>query len=274
MKSRSCLWSLAGVATGALCLALAAATAQASPADDEEEKGKVQIYEEGTQPLEDGEVRIYREDDSTPPPAPKPPSEARDNRNDSDNENDDAQIPGGYLGVRVQDITRELQKAKDLPRPEGALINRVEPGSPAANAGIRRGDVIIELDGNRISESADLISQVRDLKPGESVKAVVYRNGERKSFTVKLGTRPKEMTWVSPHGYRWMEGADGQGMPPMGDQLDRIRVYRQDIQKQLNDIQEQLTRLREGDLQRLEDEIRALREELRARDQDRGPRTN
>jgi len=72
-----------------------------------------------------------------------------------------------------------------------------------------------------------------------------------------------------------MERADGDpGVPEVGEQLDRIRVYRQDVQRQLDEIQDQLTRLREGDLQRLENEIRALREELRARDERRSPHSD
>jgi membrane-associated protease RseP (regulator of RpoE activity) len=269
MKPRSYRLSIAGIAAGALCLALAGGPALADPADDENESGKVRIYEEGSEPLKDGEVRITQEEDSTPPPAPMVRKETRVQENDDE----DLPAPGGYLGVSVQDVTRELQKARDLPRAEGALVNRVESGSPAYQAGIRRGDVIIELDGDNIDKSSDLISGVQGIDPGKKVKVVVLRNGGRKTFSVTLGKRPKE--FMSPRSFRWMEHyGDNPGMPPMGEQLDRIRVYRQDIQKQLNDIQEQLTRLREGDLQRLEDEIRALREELRARDEGQKPRTN
>ena len=241
MKSSSCRWPIAGLAVGALCLALAATPALANPADDEED----------STPQVKKEIRVRGHDDS-----------------------EDAQVQGGYLGVRVQDLSRELQKARDLPNTEGALINRVEPESPAANAGIRRGDVIVELDRHQIGDASDLISQVRDLEPGAKITVVVLRNGMRKSLTVTLGKRPKEFMMMDPRGERRrMERADGDlpGRPQIGEQLDRIRVYRRDIQQQLDEIQSQLTRLREGDLQRLENEIRALREELRARDEGRAP---
>jgi membrane-associated protease RseP (regulator of RpoE activity) len=279
MKPSSSRWSLAGIAAGALCLALAATPALAQDDEDSTPKGKVRIYEEDSPELEKGEVRIYRDEDSnrdedSDAPESRVRREIRVRGNDNDN-NEDAQVRGGYLGVRVQDITRELQRAKDLPRPEGALINRVEVESPAADAGIRRGDVIVELDGNKIGQASDLISQVRDLEPGAKVPVVVIRNGTRKSFTVTLGKRPKEFGMFSPRGERrFMERADGDlpEMPQIGQQLDRIRSYRHDIQRQLDEIQSQLTRLRERDLQRLENEIRALRDELRDRDERRAPR--
>lgn len=261
MKSSSCRWPVAGLAVGALCLALTAAPALASPPDDEED----------ATPQVKKEIRTYRDDDSEST-APEVRKEIRVRRHD---DSEEAQVQGGYLGVRVQDITRELQRAKDLPSAEGALINRVEPESPADDAGIRRGDVIVEVDRHSIGDASDLISQVRKLEPGAKAQIVVLRNGARKSLTVTLGKRPKEFMMIAPRGERRrMDRAYGDlpEMPQIGEQLDRIRVYRQDIQQQLDEIQDQLTRLREGDLQRLENEIRALREELRARDERRAPR--
>ena len=264
MKPSSSLWSLTGIAAGALCLALAASPALANPSDDEDDSA----------PQTKKEIRVYRGDDDSDAPSDRVRKEVRVRGNE---DSEEAQVQGGYLGVRVQDITRELQRAKDLPNSEGALINRVEPESPAADAGIRRGDVIVEVDRHPIGDASDLISQVGELEPGAKVAVVVVRNGTRKSLTVTLGKRPKEFTMMAPRGgQRFMERADGDSpeMPEVGQQLDRIRVYRQDVQRQLDEIQDQLTRLREGDLQRLENEIRALRDELRARDERRSPHSD
>ncbi|MGH7680371.1 MAG: PDZ domain-containing protein, partial [Candidatus Eiseniibacteriota bacterium] len=162
-----------------------------------------------------------------------------------------------------------MAQAKELPNTSGALISRVESDSPASRAGIKRGDVIVEVDRNQIDDASELTRRVGDLEPGAKVQVIVLRDGMRKTLTVTAGKRPKEIVWAMPRrGAHWMQHMDGDmPMPPdLGEQLDRIREYRSDVQKQLTDIQEQLSRLREGDLQKLEDEIRALREELRARD--------
>ena len=272
-------WPLAGVMAGALCLALTAAPALANPQDDEDDSGsksrqEVRVYSDNDDDDAGNrnEVRIYNDNDDDD----AAPGVRKEIRVYHDGDGEEAKVSGGYLGVRVQDVTRELQKAKDLPNTNGALIARVESGSPAAKAGIQRGDVIVEVDKHTIGESSELIRRMGNMEPGAKVPVVVLRNGMRKTFTVTLGKRPREFTMVvpprAPRGPReplapyWVERGDMPQMPEIGEQLDRIRVYRQDLQRQLSDIQDQLTRLREGDLQRLEDEIRSLRDELRARD--------
>ncbi len=277
MSPNSTRWPIAGVVAGALCFALTAAPALANPQDDEDDSGgktrkEIRVYSDSDDDDAAPGVRVYRYDDES--------DSAPDTRKDIrvwQGDGEEAKVSGGYLGVRVQDITRELQKAKDLPNTEGALIARVESDSPASRAGIQRGDVIVEVDKHSIGESSELIRRMGDLEPGAKVPVVVLRNGMRKTLTVTVGKRPKEFTMVMPRTSRrapyWVERGDMPQMPEIGEQLDRIREYRQDLQRQLADIQEQLTRLREGDLQRLEEEIKALREELRARDNER-PRSN
>lgn len=269
MSSMSIRWPLAGILAGTLCFALSAPPAIADSKGDKSDSGtksknEVRVYSDGDD--DDSGVRVYRyeggDDDATP-------GSRKEIRVYSDGDDEDAKVPGGYLGVRVQDITRELQKAKELPNTSGALISRVESDSPASRGGVQRGDVIVEVDHHQIEDASDLTRRVGDLKPGSKAQVIVLRNGMRKTLTITVGKRPKEFTYVVPRrGPYWTQHMDGDmPMPPdLGEQLDRIRVYREDVQRQLSDIQEQLSRLREGDLQRLEDEIRALRDELRARD--------
>jgi membrane-associated protease RseP (regulator of RpoE activity) len=270
MSSISPRWSLAGVVVCALGLALTAAPALAQPHDDEESSDGIRVYTDDDDDASGDRdvIRVYSDDDDAAPGDRKTIRVYRHG-------DEETASTGGFLGVRVQDITRELQKAKELPNTEGALISRVESDSPAARAGIKKGDVVLEVDHHQIAESSDLIRRIRDLEPGAKVPVVVFRDGMRKTLTVTLGKRPKEISYYMPRrGPHWVGLADGDlpDLENLGPQLDRIRVYRQDIQRQLADIQEQLTRLREGELQRLEDEIRALREELRALDSKRAPR--
>lgn len=269
MSSTSIRWPLAGILAGTLCFALSAPPAIADSKSDKSDSGtksknEVRVYSDGDD--DDSGVRVYRyegdDDDATP-------GSRKEIRVYSDGDDEDAKVPGGYLGVRVQDITRELQKAKDLPNTSGALIARVESDSPASRGGVQRGDVIVEVDHHQIDDASELTRRVGDLEPGSKAQVIVLRNGMRKTLTITVGKRPKDFAYMTPRRVpMWTQHMDGDmPMPPdLGEQLDRIRVYRQDVQRQLSDIQEQLSRLREGDLQRLEDEIRALRDELRARD--------
>lgn len=269
MSSTSIRWPLAGILAGTLCFALSAPPANADSKSDKSDSGtkskkEVRVYSDGDD--DDSGIQVYRfqggDDDATP-------GSRKEIRVYSDGDDEDAKVPGGYLGVRVQDITRELQKAKDLPNTSGALISRVESDSPASRGGVQRGDVIVEVDHHQVDDASELTRRVGDLEPGSKAQVIVLRNGMRKTLTITVGKRPKDFAYMTPRRVpNWTQHMDGDmPMPPdLGEQLDRIRVYRQDVQRQLSDIQEQLSRLREGDLQRLEDEIRALRDELRARD--------
>jgi putative serine protease PepD len=76
----------------------------------------------------------------------------------------------------------------------GALIRRVEPGSPAAGAGLRRGYVIVSLDGKSIGDPDALTTAVSAHDPGDSVSVGYVRNGTHHTASVKLGTRPNQLT--------------------------------------------------------------------------------
>ncbi len=105
---------------------------------------------------------------------------------------DKGRVDRGWLGVYIQDVDRNLAESLGLPRPQGALVAQVEPGSPAQQAGIRAGDVIVEFNGRTIGESAELPHVVGLLAPGTSARAVVVREGRRQSLDVTVGDLPGE----------------------------------------------------------------------------------
>lgn len=122
-------------------------------------------------------------------------------------------VTRGWLGVAIQEITPELAKSFNLKDEKGALIAEVFAGSPAANAGIQRGDVVIEFNGKEIKESYDLSQYVGEVKPDSEVKAIVLRNGEQKELKIKVGKQEGKEKLASSGGEREESGkADTLGL--------------------------------------------------------------
>jgi serine protease Do len=98
-------------------------------------------------------------------------------------------VDRGYLGVAPQDITKELRESFDLAKGlKGVLISQVFEDSPAKKYGIRRGDILIELDGKAINDVAHFRNMIALTLPGTDIKLTVIRKGARKLITVKLGS--------------------------------------------------------------------------------------
>ena len=92
----------------------------------------------------------------------------------------------GWLGVRIQNLNSEVAEALGLENINGALVTDV-PEGPARKAGIRSGDVIIEFDGLKINDSSSLVKVVGDSEVGKEVDILIWRDGNQKTLTVKLG---------------------------------------------------------------------------------------
>jgi Do/DeqQ family serine protease len=90
------------------------------------------------------------------------------------------------LGVTVQPITADLASSLGLSDVRGALVNQVEPGSPAERAGIKQGDVITEVQGRRVSDGNELRNAISNLAPGTSVPVKVVRDGRTSELSATL----------------------------------------------------------------------------------------
>ncbi len=97
-----------------------------------------------------------------------------------------------YLGVTPVPVTEELSRSFDLGADEGALIQSISEGSPAARAGLRPGDVIVELGGESIQTVEDLYAAIRARDPGDDVELTVVRDGDRRTVEVVLGRLPSQ----------------------------------------------------------------------------------
>lgn len=104
----------------------------------------------------------------------------------------EGKVRRGYLGVSIQPVDRGLAESFGLEKPVGALVSDVLPDSPAQEAGLEAGDIILEFDGQRISEAADLPPLVGRTAIGSEAEVTVLREGERRTITVELGELPDE----------------------------------------------------------------------------------
>jgi serine protease Do len=101
-------------------------------------------------------------------------------------------ITRGYLGVNIQDLTPDLAKALEVKSSKGALVSDVVTGSPAAKAGIERGDIIVGYNGKEIKASHDLPTMVAATPVDEKVTVTVLRDGKERKLPVTVGKLSSE----------------------------------------------------------------------------------
>jgi serine protease Do len=101
-------------------------------------------------------------------------------------------VTRGWLGVLIQNVTRELAESFGMERPSGALVSKVLERSPGAKSGIQEGDVIVEFNGKAIDYSSDLPPLVGRAEVGKDVKVKIIRDGKPRLFTVRIGELPDE----------------------------------------------------------------------------------
>ncbi len=121
----------------------------------------------------------------------------------------------GYLGVYMQELTRELRKGLELDVKKGVLISGVQDESPAAVAGLEDGDVVIEFNGDTVKSPDDLRDMVMDVEPGTQVKILVIREGDKKTIDLIVGERPDDWNVFEfrhdGHDMKWFGGDDHGG---------------------------------------------------------------
>ena len=92
----------------------------------------------------------------------------------------------GYLGIHIQEVTPELARAFGLKQGGGVLVGDVAPNTPAANAGLKKGDVILQLNGETVDAPNQLQVQIAQFAPGTNVKLQIWRNGGTHDVSLKL----------------------------------------------------------------------------------------
>ena len=106
-------------------------------------------------------------------------------------------ITRGWLGVAIQELTKDLAESFGMKDTKGALIAGVEKAGPAEKGGLEAGDVITQFDGKPVEVSSDLPRVVGMTEPGKSVNVDVLRKGSKKTLRIKVGEMPSEDIEIS-----------------------------------------------------------------------------
>ncbi len=95
-----------------------------------------------------------------------------------------------FMGVQTQTVTPSLAKSENLTGDPGALVTVVEPGTAADKAGVKKGDVIVDVGGSKITRTQEVARAVRRHSPGDTIDVVVERDGKKMTLHVTLGDAP------------------------------------------------------------------------------------
>jgi serine protease Do len=117
-------------------------------------------------------------------------------------------VTRGWLGVSLQPLTSDLAESFGVKDAKGALVSDVAADGPAARAGLKSGDIIVEFNGKKIEDPGALARAVGLAKPGETGKLTLVRERQQKTFELKLGELPAERAASAPGG----TGASGLGV--------------------------------------------------------------
>ena len=109
------------------------------------------------------------------------------------------QVARGYLGVLIQDVTHELAESFGMKIPSGALVSRVMPDSPAAEAGLQAGDVILKFNKQPVERSAQLPPLVGASAIDKPAQLLILRNGREQTVQVNLSRLPGKQTQLAAH---------------------------------------------------------------------------
>ena len=115
-------------------------------------------------------------------------------------------VTRGYLGITVGEITPDMAEAWGLKDDQGALVQSVSPGLPADKAGLKRGDIIVSIDGKTVGSSDEVVRLISARDPGSKVHLSVLRDGKEVNLTANLGDRPNNTA-----GQKSGSGDDEQG---------------------------------------------------------------
>jgi serine protease Do len=128
---------------------------------------------------------------------------------------DPVNLSRARFGVGVQHVTGPLAESFGLDTARGALISKVEPNSPAAKAGLKEGDVIVEFNGKAITQSSDLPALVAAVRPGSKATIKIWRDRAEKALDVTVGDLSSERIAQATNPAEAPQGKLGVAVRPL-----------------------------------------------------------
>jgi hypothetical protein len=199
-----------------------------------------------------------------PPAAPRPPRAPR--------------LSGGYLGVELVDLTPELREHFGAAREAGVMVGRVEPGSPAARAGLAVGDIVTRIGADPVHDSWGFSGEVSSREGGEALEMSVVRDRQERKLVATLERREREGVDVGRWIFPPMPAVPGPppvasapaapAMPPVGPALERLgRLLESDeFQEQIRAYQTRIDGEVEKRMKELEGRLKELERRLQEGD--------
>ncbi len=120
----------------------------------------------------------------------------------------------GWLGISIQEVTPQLAQEFGLKESKGALISDVLEDSPAESAGLKRGDIVVELNGQPIETASQLRNHVAQLGVGTRARVQVIRSGKEKNIEIKIEAQPKEIAQAGEEGENALAGVQVRALTP------------------------------------------------------------
>lgn len=162
----------------------------------------------------------------------------------------------GYLGVGLTELTPELRTHFGAPEDAGAMVSKVEPGSPAEKAGIKVGDILTSVDGQEVKSAWDVMAKVRGFDEGEQVPIEVWRNGKAQHVTATLTERERKELDMAPFFFKGGDGEQFMFKLPKGEALKELERHKIpgermhlitpreiELEKKLKDLEKRLSEL-------------------------------
>jgi membrane-associated protease RseP (regulator of RpoE activity) len=152
---------------------------------------------------------------------------------------------GGFLGILMVDLTPELRSHFGVSKDAGVMISSITDESPAAEAGLRVGDIITSIDGESMSGSREVVRAIASKGGGESVTVEVFRDGSYSSLTATLAERERTQFWLNTlgrqGGHLRVMGEGGESVFVLPGPDSELHLQGRAVDEVMEDLHESLT---------------------------------